>query len=721
MKNQNLFLKYCDIYRKIVNFAGKLVHVNLRKKMRERKVLKLIAAMMLAIMFVACSEQKGENKTSTLSKYEEINAQAVRLLSQNPDSVFIFVDSLEATGKYPECVINLIRGNDYARLGSLRFAEFYLRKAIGDELHKIWPRGYYNGQYNLSTSLMMKGNLEEAMKLSQAANDELTKETDPKLKIWEPSLLFIVGSCQLALHQIDEANKTMQKCYDQLMHLATTDTTHVTMEMIGTTSSNIATSYYNDYPDKAMPWIERAEKAFDMLAEHNRKSKLLSMEPVLRAKMLMVRANCYASNGKLREAKEAYDKFMASPYANNPIILIEQLSYLEKTNQWDAAADMLEPIAQFHDAMGLDYTMDNLSNVAESYRVYEKAGRHADAVKMAQQMANMVDSVSLYQQKDDAAELAVIYATQEKDQQIAQQEAKLSRQRLITNAIVSGIIILALAIFIFFRHRAAKRLEVAHEKLKDAYDKLEETTAAKERMASELRIARDIQMSMVPSVFPEREGLDMFAQMTPAKEVGGDLYGYVLTGEKLYFAIGDVSGKGVPASLFMAQATRLFRTLAAQGMMPAEICTRMNAALTEDNQQGMFITFFLGLLDLQSGHLSFCNAGHNPPVIGGGENHGDFLDMKPNAPIGLWEGLEYEGEEISTIKDRPFFLYTDGLNEAEDTEQNQFGEERMLDILRQTSYDSAKQVIETLTNEIEKHRNGAEPNDDLTMFCIHVS
>jgi serine phosphatase RsbU (regulator of sigma subunit) len=247
-----------------------------------------------------------------------------------------------------------------------------------------------------------------------------------------------------------------------------------------------------------------------------------------------------------------------------------------------------------------------------------------------------------------------------------------------------------------------------------------EMKAAQERIESELRIARDIQMSMVPSVFPEREGLDMFAQMTPAKEVGGDMYGYVLLGDKLYFAVGDVSGKGVPASLFMAQVTRLFRTLAAQQMKPAEICTRMNNALNEDNEQGMFVTMFLGLLDLQTGHLQFCNAGHNPPVIGGGENNGDFLEMESNAPIGLFPDIEYKGEEIDTIKGRAIFVYTDGLNEAEDTEQKQFGDDKLLEILRETKFDSARQVIETMAAQVEKHRNGAEPNDDLTMLSLRV-
>ena len=262
-------------------------------------------------------------------------------------------------------------------------------------------------------------------------------------------------------------------------------------------------------------------------------------------------------------------------------------------------------------------------------------------------------------------------------------------------------------IYTLFRRRAARRMA--------------EMKAAQERIESELRIARDIQMSMVPSIFPEREGLDMFAQMTPAKEVGGDMYGYVLLGDKLYFAVGDVSGKGVPASLFMAQATRLFRTLAAQGMMPAEICTRMNNALNEDNEQGMFVTMFLGLLDLQTGHLSFCNAGHNPPIVGGGDNRGDFLEMQPNAPIGLFPDLEYEGEEIESVKGRALFIYTDGLNEAENPQQEQFGDERLLSILRNTHFDSAKQVIESLKEEIENHRKGAEPNDDLTMMCIRVN
>lgn len=253
-------------------------------------------------------------------------------------------------------------------------------------------------------------------------------------------------------------------------------------------------------------------------------------------------------------------------------------------------------------------------------------------------------------------------------------------------------------------------------------EELKDTTAQKASIESELNVANSIQMSMLPNVFPDREGLDMYASMIPAKEVGGDLYGYLLRDDNLYFCLGDVSGKGVPASLFMAQVTRLFRTLANQQLSPADICTHMNEALSGDeNPTSMFVTLFVGMINLASGHLSFCNAGHNPPVIGGGNHHGDFLEMKPNFPIGVLPGLEFEGEEIESIKGRALFIYTDGLNEAENREHEQFGDERLLDILRNTHFDTARQVIETLAAEVEKHRDGADPNDDLTMMCLRIS
>ena len=345
--------------------------------------------------------------------------------------------------------------------------------------------------------------------------------------------------------------------------------------------------------------------------------------------------------------------------------------------------------------------------------ILEALGRYQDASSVFKTLIQVKDSVSGVETRNQLNEMNTLFQVDEL--KMAQAKAQF-RNTLI----IIGIVVTALVIFLIFRMIAARKLKKAHNELLVAYDQLEETTTAKERIESDLRIARNIQMGMVPHTFPQRDDVDLYASMTPAKEVGGDLYGYYLTGDKLYFALGDVSGKGVPASLFMAQATRLFRTLAAQEMMPAEIATRINDALSgEDNETSMFVTMFLGLVDLKTGHLDFCNAGHNPPVLIG-DGTTEFVEMIPNCPIGLWPDFEFEGEEIEDITNRPLFVYTDGLNEAENRQQEQFTDERLLEILQTTPFESSQQTVEMLREQVEIHRDGAEPNDDLTMLCVKV-
>lgn len=243
------------------------------------------------------------------------------------------------------------------------------------------------------------------------------------------------------------------------------------------------------------------------------------------------------------------------------------------------------------------------------------------------------------------------------------------------------------------------------------------TTANKERIEGELRIAREIQMGMVPRLFPafpERDDIDLYASMTPAKEVGGDLYDFFIQHNKMYFCIGDVSGKGVPASLFMAVTRNLFRVVAQQELPPAEIARQINDTLSEDNDQGMFVTMFIGILDLQTGKLDFCNCGHNPPVI-----DGKFMEMEPNTPLGLFGGIDFIGETIDDIEDSMMLLYTDGLNEAENVEHEQFGDERLLDYMAQNT-SNAKTTILTIQKMVAAFVGEAEPSDDLTMLCLKL-
>lgn len=359
-----------------------------------------------------------------------------------------------------------------------------------------------------------------------------------------------------------------------------------------------------------------------------------------------------------------------------------------------------------------------IGDLVQRAEILNSMGNYEQTAALYKDLYQTIDSINRADTKSQLTEMNTIF-------EVNDLKMKQEREQFRLMMIIVGIIVLALVVFIVFRTIAARHLKKAHQKLQEtheelltAYDQLEETTTAKERIESDLRIARNIQMGMVPHVFPDRKDLDLYASMTPAKEVGGDLYGYLLSDDKLYFCLGDVSGKGVPASLFMAQATRLFRTLAAQQLMPAQIATQINEALSgEDNETNMFVTMFIGLLDLTSGHLDFCNAGHNPPVL---LRNGkpEFIKMVPNVPIGLCQGLDFIGETIDDITDCPFFVYTDGLNEAENRQFEQFSDERLLDILEKTPFESCQQTVELLRDEVERHRDGAEPNDDLTMLCV---
>lgn len=264
--------------------------------------------------------------------------------------------------------------------------------------------------------------------------------------------------------------------------------------------------------------------------------------------------------------------------------------------------------------------------------------------------------------------------------------------------------------------------EAMQKSLVDYIDELQKTTANKERIESELRIARSIQMGMVPKIFPpfpERNDVDLYAKLIPAKEVGGDLYDFFIEGNKFYFIIGDVSGKGVPASLVMAVTCRLFRTVAAHFQTPAEIVTALNDALAESNESNMFCTFFIGILDLCDGHLQYCNAGHNAPVIISPSCEVKFMEVVPNLPLGLFGGFPYEGQECDIAKGTSIFLYTDGVTEAENNAKALYSDERLLNLLDKQRNSMPQTIVDILLADIDKHVNGAEQSDDITIMCVH--
>ena len=242
----------------------------------------------------------------------------------------------------------------------------------------------------------------------------------------------------------------------------------------------------------------------------------------------------------------------------------------------------------------------------------------------------------------------------------------------------------------------------------------------KGRIEGELDAAREIQMSMIPKTFPpypDRNDIDIFGMLRPAKEVGGDLYDFFVRDEKLFFCIGDVSGKGVPAALVMAVTRAQFRNISMHESHPERIVTLINDAMSENNESNMFVTFFMGSLDLPTGRLRYVNAGHDAPlIISDKEEEKEWLDVEANIPIGLELGWKYKCQETTISPGTTIFLYTDGLTEAEDCSHRLFGEER----IKQSA--NCKEppaiLIDTMLQAVNEFVGNAEQSDDLTMLAI---
>ncbi|MCQ2344679.1 MAG: SpoIIE family protein phosphatase [Paludibacteraceae bacterium] len=257
---------------------------------------------------------------------------------------------------------------------------------------------------------------------------------------------------------------------------------------------------------------------------------------------------------------------------------------------------------------------------------------------------------------------------------------------------------------------------------------LKRLVESKVTIEGELTIASNIQKSMLPMMFPafpDRNDLDLYATLKPAKSIGGDLYDYVIRKnseghDTLVFAIGDVSGKGVPASLLMAVVCSLFRDMAMKSTDPKVIASDINNCISIRNEYNMFCTMFVGSLDLETGLLSFCNAGHNQPIMLK-DGKACFLDVIPNIPLGAFENFEYESESIMMDNGEMLFAYTDGVTEAENTFHNDYSDGKLLKVLNEMTTTKTIDVVNHVAKSVHDFAGNTEQSDDITMLAIKLN
>ncbi|MBP5514382.1 MAG: SpoIIE family protein phosphatase [Bacteroidaceae bacterium] len=250
--------------------------------------------------------------------------------------------------------------------------------------------------------------------------------------------------------------------------------------------------------------------------------------------------------------------------------------------------------------------------------------------------------------------------------------------------------------------------------------KMQTSLMKQQRIDGELKIAKDIQTQMLPRESSiVHNDVKLHGSQIPAREVGGDLYDFFIRDEKLFFCIGDVSGKGIPASFIMAVTQSLFHNIASRESGPAHIMNLLNATACRNNESNMFATLFIGVLDLPTGHLRYCNAGHEIPILF--DQSPTTIDVKSNIPIGLFSDFKYEMQEMVMPSGSTLFLYTDGLTEARNGQREQFGMERVKQLVARYGTMSPKEMIDMTITEVERFSEHTEQGDDLTLLVINYT
>lgn len=271
---------------------------------------------------------------------------------------------------------------------------------------------------------------------------------------------------------------------------------------------------------------------------------------------------------------------------------------------------------------------------------------------------------------------------------------------------------------IFHLHEALRNML---KSINDYISQLRVTTAVNERFENELSVARDIQQQMLSTDFINDNEVDLFATLKPAKEVGGDMYDFLRADRCLYFAVGDVSGKGVPAALYMAISRSLFHYVSEMSMSTSSIVSCINNSFCSGNESNMFITMFVGRLDLDTRELVFCNAGHNPIIVISPDGIARYLHSKANLAAGVYDQFAYEKESITVEKGSRLVIYTDGVTEAEAVDKEQYGEERLLHFCESLPTDTPSEVFtDALVKSIKNFTGENDQNDDITIMSVRV-
>ena len=611
------------------------------------------------------------------------------------------------------------KGYDSDRKMQHRMAEYYWKTAMATTVNSTKPEDvqiYAKSACRLANVLSVRGEYQAALDVAVPAAERLEELKCDSMSDYT-NLLVYIGCCKSRFGMSeDDAKKSYERAYK--MHLDNI-TKHRTNETYKNAIAGVINIAYNcnetNHFEEALKWtkhygelISQYEQRIDIDTDYVDKQW---------ARYEIYKAIALEGLNRKEEAAAEFSKFLKTRFSRTPNGKILGVDYLTVAGRWEEAADgyeSLDDLLEEHDA---GYSLETIQKMLlKKYHANKKAGRLDSAKAVGMFVCERLDSAISQMRRLEAEELSTIRNTEARK---AVEQARVSRMKQWAGVSALAVFFVLLAVYLLYRRRERHRHEKKYAALQAAYDELETNSRTDERLATELQIARGVEGVMKNGELPRHEAIDVYASMELAKTPGGDFYDVILRDGKLLFCIGDGAGSGVSASMSMAMTTALFRTVAATEEEPERIVASINRTMAGVGGDAVSATLFVGVLDLETGQLKYCNAEHTVPLLIG--ERMEQLPVDNNVAVGLYDDWNFTAQEKQVAPGTLLFLYTDGLTHAENVEHEPFDERRMMGEALQSVYgleSTPKPFIERMSATVHRYMGDAELTDDMAMLAI---
>ncbi|WP_028902290.1 SpoIIE family protein phosphatase [Prevotella sp. P6B4] len=672
----------------------------------------IFLTMIIALLLTACGEEQQKGQISEADKLIEAT-QKTRKYTE----LLQVVDSLETIGSITSTKACYWRGYAYDKMKHQRLAEYYWKASLNAAAESTDPDEmtyYARSASRLANMLSVRGNYEEGLNISIPVVQKL-ESLDCDSTSDYLNILIYIGCCQEGLGTNEGNAEGFNKAYQR--HMENIETYHNDLVYKDGITGLINITYNYIYAKKwqeALNWITRFGQ---VLSEYEQRLDA-DADYIDRqlARYDIYQAIALEGLGRSEEAAKAYEKFLTTQFSNTPKGRIDANDYLTTAHRWDEAAENYSSLNAMMGETPQNYSLENIESlVLKKYRTNLLAGRRDSAIQVAMDISNALGQAITKSKNIEKEELAVIVDNVEK---MTEQEAQKNRKYQTLIVIGFVCLILCMTAFMVVRHRKAKQMEAQYEDLRYDYDRLEADTIVKEREDSELRIGQNIQQVMPPSLMPKHKHFDMWSAVKLGQIQGGGVMDFCLRNGKLFFCVGEATVEGVKASLLTTLVKAQFRTAAAFEPRPEKIMMAINSALAKNDEQGVGVRLFVGVLDINNGVLYFCNANHSAPLLVSNELH--HLPVEQNVPIGERPNWKFEAQETTLLPGTMLFLNTDGLIKVKNAEHRVFNEKRMLgSALQAMKLDPRpKPFIDNMLDAVQHFAGDYEQRDDMSLLAI---